>query len=99
MRLQERVSRRRACPPDRGSGPGALGWKRRGAASAGGYTRWAIAVVALGDHAAVGAMLDRLLHHSHVLTIRGDSYRLREKRRAGVVPKSEPALTRKATAT
>ena len=28
------------------------------------------------------AILDRLLHHSHVLTIRGDSYRLRAKRRA-----------------
>jgi len=28
--------------------------------------------------------LDRLLHHSHVVTIRGDSYRLREKRRSGL---------------
>jgi DNA replication protein DnaC len=26
------------------------------------------------------AILDPLLHHSHVLTIRGDSYRLRAKR-------------------
>jgi DNA replication protein DnaC len=26
------------------------------------------------------AILDRLLHHSHVITIRGDSYHLREKR-------------------
>jgi DNA replication protein DnaC len=31
------------------------------------------------------AILDRLLHHSHVITIRGDSYRLREKRRAGLI--------------
>jgi DNA replication protein DnaC len=31
------------------------------------------------------AILDRLLHHSHVITIRGDSYRLRSKRRAGLV--------------
>jgi DNA replication protein DnaC len=31
------------------------------------------------------AILDRLLHHSHVFTIRGDSYRLREKRRTGLV--------------
>lgn len=31
------------------------------------------------------AILDRLLHHSHVLTIRGESYRLREKRRSGLV--------------
>jgi DNA replication protein DnaC len=31
------------------------------------------------------AILDRLLHHSHVLTIRGESYRLREKRRSGLL--------------
>ena len=31
------------------------------------------------------AILDRRLHHSHVVTIRGDSYRLRTKRRAGMV--------------
>jgi hypothetical protein len=31
------------------------------------------------------AILDRLLHHSHVITIRGDSYRLREKRRSGLI--------------
>jgi DNA replication protein DnaC len=30
-------------------------------------------------------MLDRLLHHAHVIQIRGDSYRLKEKRRAGVL--------------
>ena len=29
------------------------------------------------------AILDRLLHHSHVLNIRGESYRLREKKQAG----------------
>jgi DNA replication protein DnaC len=37
-----------------------------------------------GDQVVVAAILDRLLHHSHVLTIRGDSYRLREKRRSGL---------------
>ena len=31
------------------------------------------------------AILDRLLHHSHVISIRGESYRLKEKRKAGVV--------------
>ncbi len=31
------------------------------------------------------AILDRLLHHSHVLTIRGDSYRLRAKRKSGLI--------------
>jgi hypothetical protein len=30
------------------------------------------------------AMLDRLLHHAHVAMISGDSYRLRERRKAGI---------------
>ena len=38
-----------------------------------------------GDAVVATAILDRLLHHSHVITIRGDSYRLREKRRAGLL--------------
>jgi hypothetical protein len=40
------------------------------------------------DQVVATAILDRLLHHSHVLTIRGDSYRLREKRRSG--PEGNP---------
>jgi DNA replication protein DnaC len=38
----------------------------------------------LGDSVVATAILDRLLHHSHVLNIRGESYRLREKKRAGL---------------
>ena len=38
-----------------------------------------------GDAVVATAILDRLLHHSHVITIRGDSYRLREKRRSGLL--------------
>jgi DNA replication protein DnaC len=38
-----------------------------------------------GDPVVATAILDRLLHHSQVVTIRGDSYRLREKRRAGLI--------------
>jgi hypothetical protein len=34
-----------------------------------------------GDQVVAMAILNRLPHHSHGLTIRGDSYRLREKRR------------------
>lgn len=34
--------------------------------------------------AIASAILDRLLHHSTTITIRGESYRLREKRRAGI---------------
>jgi hypothetical protein len=30
------------------------------------------------------AILDRLLHHSHTINIKGDSYRLKDKRKAGV---------------
>ena len=36
-----------------------------------------------GDPVVATAILDRLLRHSTVITIRGDSYRLREKRRSG----------------
>jgi len=37
-----------------------------------------------GDHAIATAILDRLLHHSHVLAIKGNSYRLRERAIAAV---------------
>lgn len=43
-----------------------------------------------GNAALTAAMLDRILHHSHVIQIKGDSYRLREKRKAGIV---QPATT------
>jgi DNA replication protein DnaC len=38
-----------------------------------------------GDEVLATAILDRLLHHSHVLLITGESYRLREKRRSGLI--------------
>ena len=38
-----------------------------------------------GDPVLATAILDRLLHHSHVITIKGESYRLREKRKAGLL--------------
>ena len=41
-----------------------------------------------GDPVVATAILDRLLHHSTVITIRGDSYRLREKRRSGLLQKA-----------
>lgn len=37
------------------------------------------------NSALTAAMLDRLLHHSHVVQIKGDSYRLRDKKKAGVL--------------
>lgn len=39
----------------------------------------------LNDPTAATAILDRFLHHSHVLTINGDSYRLLEKKREGLI--------------
>lgn len=45
----------------------------------------------LGDAVVATAILDRLLHHSHVLNIRGESYRLREKRQAGLFGGVMPA--------
>ncbi len=44
-----------------------------------------------GDAVVATAILDRLLHHSHVVTIRGDSYRLREKRRSGLLQRATSA--------
>ncbi|WP_435273981.1 IS21-like element helper ATPase IstB (plasmid) [Psychrobium sp. nBUS_13] len=37
------------------------------------------------DATLTAAMLDRVLHHSHVLQLTGESYRLREKRKAGII--------------
>lgn len=37
------------------------------------------------------AILDRLLHHCQVVTLRGDSYRLRDKRRSGLLQKPASA--------
>ncbi|MBT2722686.1 ATP-binding protein, partial [Bacillus sp. ISL-46] len=39
-----------------------------------------------GDDVLATAVLDRLLHHSITFNIKGQSYRLREKQRAGVQP-------------
>jgi len=47
-----------------------------------------------GDPVVATAILDRLLHHGHVITIRGDSYRLKEKRRSGLLQKPAAAETK-----
>jgi DNA replication protein DnaC len=41
--------------------------------------------VVFGDEVLATAILDRLLHHSHTLLITGESYRLREKRKSGLI--------------
>jgi DNA replication protein DnaC len=47
-----------------------------------------------GDPVIATAILDRLLHHSHILNIRGESYRLKEKRRAGLFATAPTSLTK-----
>jgi DNA replication protein DnaC len=37
----------------------------------------------LPEHTTAGSMLDRLLHHAHVVVTQGDSYRMREARSRG----------------
>jgi DNA replication protein DnaC len=49
-------------------------------------TQWG---AVFGDEVLAAAILDRLLHHSHTLLIQGDSYRLKQKRKAGLVPKAK----------
>jgi len=43
-------------------------------------TQWG---AVFGHDMIAAAILDRLLHHSHALVIQGESYRMREKRKAG----------------
>ncbi len=52
-----------------------------------GFAEWG---EVLGDTVVATAILDRLLHHSHVINIRGESYRLREKKRAGFFSAASP---------
>ena len=40
-----------------------------------------------GEQALTSALLDRLLHHAHVIPIKGDSYRLKEKKKSGLLGK------------
>jgi DNA replication protein DnaC len=42
-----------------------------------------------GDDMLAAAILDRVLHHSSTLSIKGESFRLREKRKAGLIKTTE----------
>jgi len=42
------------------------------------------------DHVIATAILDRLLHYSTTLNIKGESYRLKEKRKAGLLGRPSP---------
>ena len=50
----------------------------------------------LGDAVVATAILDRLLHHSRILNIRGESYRLREEKRAGLFGRVLPDTAKRA---
>jgi DNA replication protein DnaC len=39
----------------------------------------------MADDAVATATLDRLLHHSHVISLKGDSYRMKDRMKIGVV--------------
>jgi DNA replication protein DnaC len=45
------------------------------------FTQWHSAFA--DDQTLTAAMLDRLLHHAHIVQISGESYRLKDKRKAG----------------
>jgi DNA replication protein DnaC len=45
------------------------------------------------DEVLAAAILDRLLHHSHTLMIQGESYRLKQKKKAGLLGRTPPART------
>lgn len=47
------------------------------------FSQWADAFS--GNATLTAAMLDRLLHHAHILTLTGESYLLKDKRKAGVI--------------
>lgn len=51
-------------------------------------TQWG---AVFGDEVLAAAILDRLLHHSFTLMIQGESYRLKQKRKAGLLGRSEKA--------
>jgi DNA replication protein DnaC len=52
------------------------------------YADWG---AVFGDPIIATAILDRLLHHSTTINIRGESYRLKERRRAGLLGSQEGA--------
>jgi len=48
------------------------------------FTQWGSALA--DDTTLTAALLDRLLHHAHLVQINGESYRLKDKRKAGTKP-------------
>lgn len=55
------------------------------------FAQWASALA--DDQTLTAALLDRLLHHAHIVQIVGESYRLKDKRKAGATAKREVSTT------
>ncbi len=49
--------------------------------------------VTTGKSALTAAMLDRLMHHAHLIQIKGESCRLKDKRKAGVLGLAQQTST------
>ena len=48
------------------------------------FSQWSNAFA--DDTTLTAALLDRLLHHAHIAQISGESYRLKDKKHAGIAP-------------
>lgn len=48
------------------------------------FSQWSTAFA--DDQTLTAALLDRLLHHAHIIQISGNSYRLKGKKTAGIIP-------------
>ncbi|MEM9742096.1 MAG: ATP-binding protein, partial [Pseudomonadota bacterium] len=54
------------------------------------FSEWSTALA--DDATLTAALLDRLLHHCHIVPLKGESYRLKDKRKAGVAGSKKSAL-------
>ncbi len=56
------------------------------------FSQWSTAFA--DDQTLTAALLDRLLHHAHIVQISGSSYRLKGKKAAGIVPAASQSLVK-----
>ena len=56
------------------------------------FPQWATAFA--DDTTLTSAMLDRLLHHAHIVSMSGESYRLKDKRKAGQTSRREATISK-----
>ena len=54
------------------------------------FTQWASSFA--DDQTLTAAMLDRLLHHAHIVQMSGESNRLKDKRKVGQTARSAAAV-------